>query len=148
MSQSYTGSMTPRFINEGTGCVSPETPAHFNHNIDLSIDSITSDMLANFKVLTDKYVLKGLIGEGTFSKVFLGNNIKTSEEVAIKLIVGNSGPTRNAFEADLILKFGGSFFIIEFIELLRENDKVAIIMKCFKHKDHKVFFFISIFLIS
>ena len=36
-------------------------------------------------IIGNKYQIQDLIGEGTFGKVFKGKNIRTNEEIAIKI---------------------------------------------------------------
>ncbi|XP_076053436.1 serine/threonine-protein kinase H1-like [Oratosquilla oratoria] len=75
-----------------------------------------------------KYELKGLIGEGTFSKVIRVENRLTKEPYAIKVIESREG--REAFEAELsVLRRVKCKYIIQLVEVFESTEKIYMVME-------------------
>ena len=81
------------------------------------------------EIFDNKYVSKGIFGKGTYSTVIQAMNIKTKEEIAIKIIRNNDVMKRSGLEE------------IEYIRKLNESDienkyHIVKMKNYFFHKNH------------
>ena len=61
----------------------------------------------NYPILFKKYLVKDKIGKGAFGLVFLGTNIKTNKDVAIKIESKEAIPQTLKSEAFIVVDLGG-----------------------------------------
>ena len=85
------------------------------------------------EVLNEQYVLKEIIGEGTFGKVKLGIHVLTQEKVAVKIlekrkIVDQDDVNRVNREVQILKRIRHPH-IIQLLDLIETEDFIYLIME-------------------
>eukprot|EP00794_Sanderia_malayensis_P016231 gene16231-17868_t len=118
-------------------------PVPVKENIDESMEQsdVAEDLLENFPVINEHFDVLSMVGEGTFSKVYLARSrLHPEEMVAIKHIVPTSSPTRVKNELSCLQCFGGKNNISGVKTTLRNNDHTAFMLPYFKHEKFQTYF--------
>lgn len=94
----------------------------------------------SFPELEGKYQVTDCIGEGTFSEVFEGIYLETSERVAIKRIRSTSRPSRTCNEVRILLALGEHAHVSKLLRYHRSGGDVSLVMQCGHNLSFRYYF--------
>jgi len=106
---------------------------------DAKVQAKMDNLLSDFPQIEDIFDVTGLIGEGTFSTVFLGRlknpKDKENDKFAIKHIIPTSHPSRVMFELQCLKSIGGSNNVAGVNFCLRNKSSIVFIMPFQYHQE-------------